>query len=202
MISRHLRALLLLLVLLCSTLILTGLAGYTALTKRHAPSFILPIRGYDPRDLIHGHYLQFQIAWPWAQQDAFSCDTQDPEVCRVCLQAQNDQMPYQTVISLVPAEQSSSCTASLDGISYAYQDTKSATPNHMLSLRHVPHRFFVDENHGPALDDIFRENPNIFSILIKIHNNRMSLEQLLIDGMDYRDYLKKWKQTPPASTTP
>jgi hypothetical protein len=198
MIPRHLRTALVFSVLILSSLCLTLLAGYTAFSKRSAPSFILPIRGYDPRDLIHGHYLQFRINWPWADKNAFACDTQNPENCRVCLQAQNDTMPYQTNIRLVKVEDTSSCTAYLDGISYIYQDQKSNPDNHILSLREAPSRFFVDERHGPELDAIFRDDPTIFSILVKIHNDQITLEQLLIEGIDYRDYLKKWKKQPTA----
>ena len=25
----------------------------------------VPVRGYDPRDLLHGHYIQGQLDWEW-----------------------------------------------------------------------------------------------------------------------------------------
>lgn len=203
MMSHPIRSLVVLGALLCPTVILSGLAGYAAWSKSQAPSFILPIRGYDPRDLIHGHYLQFQIAWPWTKTDAFSCHTDTLQDCRVCLQ-RDTTSPNQTKIRIVQADQTASCDATLDGIDYFYQNQR-ATPitDPVLSLRNAPHRFFVDERYGPALDAVFRKNPHIFAIAVKVHDHKMFLETLLIDGVDYRAYFKKHKDAvDSAAATP
>lgn len=28
--------------------------------------WLIPVRGYDPRDLLRGHYVQYSYDWPWA----------------------------------------------------------------------------------------------------------------------------------------
>lgn len=28
--------------------------------------WLIPVRGYDPRDLLRGHYVQYSYEWPWA----------------------------------------------------------------------------------------------------------------------------------------
>ena len=30
----------------------------------------VPVRGYDPRDLLHGHYIQGQLDWEWEREPA------------------------------------------------------------------------------------------------------------------------------------
>ena len=32
--------------------------------SRQGTEWDVPIRGYDPRDLLQGHYVQFQYDWP------------------------------------------------------------------------------------------------------------------------------------------
>ena len=49
---------------------LLPLAGLAALwwqadqTSRHGVEWDIPIRGFDPRDYLRGHYVQFQYDWP------------------------------------------------------------------------------------------------------------------------------------------
>jgi hypothetical protein len=50
---------------------------------RRAQEFVFEIRGYDPRDLLRGHYLQFRldVGEPPVRE---ACDARDPRCC-VCL---------------------------------------------------------------------------------------------------------------------
>jgi hypothetical protein len=188
--NRHLISGLVLLALILPTVTLSTLSAVSFLNKRHAPSFILPIRGYDPRDLIHGHYLQFQIAWPWAEKETFACSENDVN-CRVCLNAKNETQPYHPTIRIVKQDDTTQCTAYLSDINYVHEDKRASTsPAHMLTLKNEPRRFYVDEQYGPILDKIFRDNPEAFSLLVKIHNHQIFVENLLVNGDDYRDYIK------------
>lgn len=52
---------------------LVGLAGMWASTERwsrQGTDWLVPIEGYDPRDLLRGHYVQFRYAWPGAEAAA------------------------------------------------------------------------------------------------------------------------------------
>ena len=49
-----------------------GLALIWLLTERQShqgTEWDVPIAGYDPRDLLRGHYVQFQYDWPMMQED-------------------------------------------------------------------------------------------------------------------------------------
>ena len=58
------------------------LVGWTVMTVNYrstASEIVLPVRGYDPRDLLSGHYIQFQIDWDRADCRQFpngQCDRQ------------------------------------------------------------------------------------------------------------------------------
>lgn len=46
---------------------LVGLSGLWLITdrgSRDGTEWDVPIQGYDPRDLLQGHYVQFQYDWP------------------------------------------------------------------------------------------------------------------------------------------
>ena len=54
---------------------LAGLAGLWASTEhwhRQGTDWLVPVEGYDPRDLLRGHYVQFQYVWPGAEQPAIA----------------------------------------------------------------------------------------------------------------------------------
>lgn len=49
---------------------LVALAGSWVVTHRQAQQgqeWLIPIQGYDPRDLLRGHYVQYRYDWPIAQ---------------------------------------------------------------------------------------------------------------------------------------
>lgn len=52
------------LVLVLPVLALAGLWGWTERWSRQGTDWEVPIQGYDPRDLLRGHYIQFQYDWP------------------------------------------------------------------------------------------------------------------------------------------
>lgn len=62
---------------------LVGLMGMWASTEqwsRQGTDWLVPVEGYDPRDLLRGHYVQFRYAWPGAEEAQFNpTATVEPE---------------------------------------------------------------------------------------------------------------------------
>lgn len=69
--------------LLAVAMPLVGLAGMWASTERwsrQGTDWLVPVEGYDPRDLLRGHYVQFRYAWPGAEEPAFGASaTVEPQ---------------------------------------------------------------------------------------------------------------------------
>lgn len=59
-----------------SFLILFGWMSQVALIAQKAPTVKLAITGYDLRDLLSGHYIQFEVDW-----DKSDCTQFTPPVC-------------------------------------------------------------------------------------------------------------------------
>jgi hypothetical protein len=71
---------------------LAGLAGLWAQSdylSRQGTDWEVEIQGYDPRDLLRGHYVEFTYDWPLAGEDDASGDAAAEEVevvpTRLCL---------------------------------------------------------------------------------------------------------------------
>lgn len=60
--------------LIAAILPLAGLAGLWAMSARtyeQGTEWEVPIMGYDPRDYLRGHYVEFSYDWPGIETDAF-----------------------------------------------------------------------------------------------------------------------------------
>lgn len=44
-------------------IVLFGWTSTVVVKATSAPEVLLPVRGYDPRDLLSGHYISYQIDW-------------------------------------------------------------------------------------------------------------------------------------------
>lgn len=70
------RRLLTLAALIMPTLLLAGWAGYLAVARGSQPTLRIAIAGFDPRDLVRGHYLQFRLDLP--NLDSLDCACLQP----------------------------------------------------------------------------------------------------------------------------
>lgn len=53
---------------------LAGLAmlwGWSDRLSRQGTDWLVPVTGYDPRDLLRGHYVQFSYDWPGLDSETF-----------------------------------------------------------------------------------------------------------------------------------
>ena len=76
----------------------------------HARDFVFEIGGYDPRDLLRGHYLQFRLqVEPLSVREA--CDDSSGACCLCLTRVAEDAVPYAERASCTTAR--SSCDAAL-----------------------------------------------------------------------------------------
>lgn len=61
---------------------LAALAADWAMTHRQAQQgedWLIPVEGYDPRDLLRGHYIRFRYAWPMVTEGDKSSPPPTPD---------------------------------------------------------------------------------------------------------------------------
>ena len=48
---------------------LGGLWGWSDFKAEQGTDWLVPIAGYDPRDLLRGHYIQYSYDWPGIDEE-------------------------------------------------------------------------------------------------------------------------------------
>jgi GDYXXLXY protein len=155
---------------------LIGLTGATAmawLQVRDGREWELPVRGFDPRDLLRGHYIEFQydvVSGPECASDV-SC-------CLHMFTAGNQTIGRLAFCSNAPAGSQARVVAQHDGL--------------RLSGDVATGRMFIDERYAAALDTRLRaEKPNA-SVRFHISpSGKLTPLEILLDGKAYTQALQR-----------
>ncbi len=129
------------------------------------------ITGYDPRDLLRGHYLRFNLAYDW-ENTAHTCDSE--AACCLCLMSTDSQTPK--VNKMRCDEAKTQCDSFI-------------APEYERSL----HRFYIAETDGKRAEDILSEaqaNKNAFIALSINKNGEPRIRDLLIGDRPIGDLLR------------
>ena len=112
--------------------LLLPIVAFAALTVRaellraSGPVFRVAIAGYDPRDLLQGHYLRYHIQWP-------AHGACDGEACCLCLRTSGDHTKVECNVA------ARTCEAQLS-----------------REMVEQGREFFIQEDTGPALEQAIR----------------------------------------------
>lgn len=134
------------------------------------------IAGYDPRDLLHGHYLQYRFDWNWAdgQPDAAACAGQE---CCLCLSGP-DTDP-RAALAACGQETGGACRALLKGHSWGDGGFDIGF-----------NRYYIPEKHAPALEDVLRGEEKIVRMGLSLRpGNRAVIQGLYIGDSPLNEYL-------------
>jgi uncharacterized membrane-anchored protein len=130
-----------------------------------ARDFAFEITGYDPRDLLRGHYLQFQLRVdPLPEREA--CDDASGDCCLCLTETERDAVPY--------AERASCATARVA--------CDAALHTRFLS---EPQRYYVPEAAAAELERRLRDamQHRGAQVLLAIdRNGEARIRELRIDG--------------------
>jgi hypothetical protein len=125
-----------------SLLGLAALWGWTEVRSRQGTEWLVPVAGYDPRDLLRGHYVLFQYDWPGlapAQRDRDG-------IGELCL---HGRPPVIDRVTLVPA----GAGRSPECANYARaDDLGSYVPTGLQTGR-----LYVSQEAGPGLEKQLRD---------------------------------------------
>lgn len=162
------------LVLLIPFLAMIYMIASNELGYRKNTEYRLPITGYDPRNLLTGHYVIFRYNWPENTPNRCAKNNE----CFACLTGD----PNKPDISFVLENELPSCAAALSVGNYAFTSTNSSQPPGDLT------RFHVSEIEGPVLDKMLREPSHKFEVGIVIFPDHSGqLKNFYINGQSIRD---------------
>jgi hypothetical protein len=140
---------------------------------RSGASFRVAIEGYDPRDLLRGHYLQYRFRFDW--QGESSCgrlasgfpESIDPSCC-VCLSSEVDSNTLAQARQ-VPCDRVSTCDGWLAGASVV-----------------PPLRYFVPERQALDLEDALRGREAALTVTCG-PGGQPAIGDLYLDGKPWRE---------------
>jgi uncharacterized membrane-anchored protein len=160
---------------------LLALVVRSELAQRGDP-FRLDIRGYDPRDLISGHYLRYQYVLDWQGESSCSREVSGGEPylasgCCVCLTRQA-QYPAPAAARQVDCDAVQSC----DGWLYSEQ-------------LQSPQRYFVSEDRAQELERAMSERKASVDVVTS-PSGAAAVGELYFDGVPWREALTKHASSP------
>jgi hypothetical protein len=164
-----------LLAVLVPVLGLAALVGRAEYAVRHGLVWTIPIEGHDPRDLLHGQYLQYQYRLRWQGIDTCGVGQYGGHAlvpgCCLCL-------TRDTADGYDPFVRQVLCEAAAD------QCQGSLRAEGMLP----PQRYFVPEDRAKALESALRAHEAAIELTAS-PTGEPAVRELLLDRRPWRDVL-------------
>ena len=144
---------------------------------RSSESFRVAIGGYDPRDLLHGHYLQYTFDFDWHGEStcgrlAGGVPVELDASCCVCLTTDVDA-DTQAQARQVACDQVSTC----DG----WLQSATLTP---------PLRYFVPERHASELEEALHGRQAALTVTCG-PGGQPAIGELSLDGKPWRQVIDR-----------
>jgi uncharacterized membrane-anchored protein len=155
--------------LLIPILIIVGSIGKSEYQLATGEMWKFKISGYDPRDLLRGNYVMYQVEFDWEEGKKECSDKQD---CCVCLKRKKDSLDLAKVSKM-------SCSIAADLCDGLMRE------EYIQELR----KYFIPEVKGKALEKVLREKDA--EILVAISDDgHPVVRDLLIDGNTWSKAIK------------
>lgn len=166
-------------------LVLAALIGQQEAMLSGAAVVNVPVRGYDPRDLLHGHYIRGQLDWEWESDLATpgSYAGVDGAACVLATDAPKPRLRF--VSGWKPGERADDdCRMIIAGRGWARQGG--------IAPRFVPAsldagggqvRLFVPEERAADLEQLLIERPGAFTVDLAVRSDgSAAIKALRVDG--------------------
>lgn len=142
------------------------------------------IEGYDPRDLLKGHYLIFRYKWPAGTVNMFD-DHAYPRAPQVCACMSGD--PLQPQVRLDACESQHPLQKECAGAVMVSGGSGFEGYQPAPDLR----RFYIPEEHASRLEQMLRSGAHKFEVgIVPRAKGQAQLKTLYIDGVPMEAFLK------------
>lgn len=139
----------------------------------------LVIEGYDPRDLLKGHYLIFRYKWP---EDARFPENKHPPYACACFSGETSAPDVS--FNLCPdrkAMASEACPAFI----------KVARNGASFQPYEAMRRYYIPEEHAPMIENMLRSGKHIFEVgLVPREKGDAQIKMLYINYMALDEFLQ------------
>ncbi|GJL86184.1 MAG: hypothetical protein DHS20C02_19590 [Micavibrio sp.] len=177
------------LVLVLPILVLAGMTGKVAIRQQVGEQiWRVKITGYDPRDLLYGHYLRFRYDWNIGANPHTSSASPKNQTC-LCLNQSGDGYSnpevYQTHCK---APENKSCQSVMKVYRHGNR--------YSLNRNEVSEKYFIPEENSEEIDRLFRSGDGEFSVELMAHKDHsVSVRKLYINDVPLDEYLRDMLKT-------
>ncbi len=165
------------------------LIGAHSYNRDNGTEWRIPVTGYDPRDLLRGHYLTFRYDWNWEKGMNTACSGKE---CALCLQESTSSGSYNPKVyttSLTVAKKQ--CSGFIQGRSYHSSNQFEIGAKEGYGLR----RYYIPEAEAGKLDGLLRrqnQNGHKFDMGLRVNDSGQAfIEKMYIDGIPLEDWIKR-----------
>jgi hypothetical protein len=164
-------------------LALAGLSLLHEYRRSTGTLWTVPVAGYDPRDMLRGHYLQYQYEW-----NLTGPNTCNGPNCALCT---DEPARFNPPVRLVPRDEAASCESyiavgvapfsPLDGIVIAGSSDNLT-------------RYYVPESEALRLETLLRQNmdgPQFWIGLRVTDAGTAYIEAMYVDGEQLEEWLRR-----------
>lgn len=170
---------LLLLAVLFPVLILVGIMIKTELEIKKSKTVLIDIEGYDPRDILHGHYLNFRFKWNFDLEKtklyANHLENIHPRKAKLCVLSNGQVYPVSTDDALYDCEMEILGQFSARPDRYDFH----------LGLE----RFYLPESQARNIELAFLQQKGQVKLAVNSQGKAVLLE-LYIGGKPWRDLIQ------------
>jgi hypothetical protein len=169
-------------------IVMALLIGMHSNNKESGNEWRIPVTGYDPRDLLRGHYLTFRYDWNWDDRMNVACSGQS---CALCLQENGASGSYNPKVYVsMPEVGKKQCDGFIKGYSSRSRHFEIGT-REGNGLR----RYYIPEADAGRLDALLRradQDGHKFDMGLRVNNaGQAFIEQMYIDGIALEEWIKK-----------
>lgn len=183
--------------LLIPILILAAWTMYHSISMYYGTKFVMEIEGFDPRDLLSGNYVRYQIKYPENMNKSCS-KTKDwtykeKRGAFVCI---NKIGAYK-----IKSKAKENCDEFLTGKCWNDSSCKNWQPGKGCLDREKKwkfesdssnlERFYIPDKYGNKLDKAVRDKNLKREIVLSVKNGNAIVIDLLIDGKSWEEYVNK-----------
>jgi uncharacterized membrane-anchored protein len=160
-------------------IVLIGLIAYKQAKVMAGMKITLPITGFDPRDLLSGHYLIYRIDYGVKDDDYCYDYKNNGQDAYVCLQKESDD----------PEAYSSQIFAGNNNDNPDYRPCFAVIKGKCKNGRFTAgiEKFFIPEEYAAPLDSAVRGRKGKIVLSVS-KNGSAAIKDLLIDDKSWRDY--------------
>lgn len=173
------------LVLVFPILVLAGMAGKAAIHQGIGEqTWKIQIKGYDPRDLIYGHFLRFRYDWNIIPNPYTSSDHHNNDQTCLCVNRADNSYDNPTVYRTdCKTPKNRHCTSVMKVYPHGN--------NYSLNRDEASEKYFIPEENSAAIDRLLRRDEDTFSIELMAHKDKsVSVRKLYVNDVPLNEHLR------------